>query len=124
MPYIFIGMGMYIYMSKLRTILKIIHFIIGKLYILNFYVFLLLYNYSCPHFSPLLSPALPTPTSHIQSSSPSPLSSSMGPLCMFPDDPSPYLPHYPPPHSTLFTVSLFFISMSLGIFCLLVCFVD
>ena len=31
-------------------------------------LFLLLFNYSCPHFPPLLFSALPTLTSHIQSS--------------------------------------------------------
>ena len=36
--------------------------------LLYFLKFLLLFNYSCPHFPPLLSPALPTSTSHIQSS--------------------------------------------------------
>ena len=71
--------------------------------------------------SPLLSPDLPTPTSHIQSS-PTPLSLSMGPLYMFLDDPSPSLPCYPSSSSPLVTVSLSFISMSLVLFCLLVCF--
>ena len=32
------------------------------------FFFLLLFNYSCPIVPPLLSPALPTPASHIQSS--------------------------------------------------------
>ena len=35
-----------------------------------FFHFLLSFNYSCPHFLPLLSPDLPTSTSHIQSSPP------------------------------------------------------
>ena len=36
----------------------------------------------------------------------------------------PSYPHYPLPASPLVTVSLFFISMSLVLFCLLVCFAD
>ena len=52
------------------------------------------------------------------------LALSMGPLYMFLDDPSPSFPHYPSLPSPLVTVSLFFISMSLVIFYLLVCFVD
>ena len=87
--------------------------------------FLLLFNYSCPHFTPptqLLSSALPSPISHIQSF-PSLLFLSMGPLYMFLDDPSPSLPSYPPLPSPQVTFSLFFISMSLVLFCLLVCFV-
>ena len=35
-----------------------------------------------------------------------------------------YFPHYPSSPSPLVTISLFFISMSLFIFCLLICFVD
>ena len=76
-----------------------------------------------PIFPSLLSPALPTPTSYIQFSPPL-LSLSMGPLYIFLDDPASSFPHYPTPASLLVTVSLFFISMSLVLFCLLVCFVD
>ena len=83
---------------------------------------LLLCNYSCPHFPPLLSPALPTTTSHIQSSS-HPVSLSMGPLYTFLDNPSPSLPRYLS-HPSFQLVSLFFISMSLVIFCLLICSID
>ena len=36
-------------------------------YFILFFCLFLLFNYSCPHFPPLLSPALPTLTSHIQS---------------------------------------------------------
>ena len=80
-------------------------------------VFLLLFKYSCPHFSPITFhlPAHP----HLP-----PLSLSVGPLYMFLDDPSPSFPHYSPTSSLLVTVSFFFISMSLVPFCLLVCFVD
>ena len=49
---------------------------------------------------------------------------SMCPLYMFLDDLSPSFLCYTPSTSPLFTVSLFFISMFLVIFCLLVCFVD
>ena len=66
---------------------------------------------------PLLSPRWPTPTSHPQSDTPWAL--SMGPLYMFLDNASPSFCHYPPPFSPLVTVSLFFITMSLVIFCLL-----
>ena len=52
---------------------------------------------------PLLCPALPNPTSHIQSFPL--LSFSRGALYMFLDDPSPSLPHYPP--SPLVTVTFF-----------------
>ena len=53
-----------------------------------------------PIFLPLLSSALLTPTSHIQSSS-LPLSLSMGPLYMFHDDPS----------STFLIISLWLLSV-------------
>ena len=46
------------------------------------FIFLLLFNYSCPYFSPLLFPTLPIPTSHIQSS-PNQLYLSMS-LCTCP----------------------------------------
>ena len=84
--------------------------------------FLLLCNYSCPHFPPLLSTSLPTPTSHIQSS-PTLLSLSMGPLYKFLDLTLLLLCPIIPP-SPLVTVSLFFISRSLVLFCSLFCFVD
>ena len=52
-----------------------------------------------------------------------PLVFSLCPLCMFIDDPSPILLHYYTPPILLVTLSLFFISMSLVMFCLLVCLV-
>ena len=73
-------------------------------------------------FPPPLSSTPPTPTSHLQSF-PS-LTLSMGPLYMFLDDPFPSFPCYLPLRSLLVTVHLFFISMSLVIFSLLVCMVD
>ena len=48
------------------------------------------------------------------------LALSMCPLYMFLDGPSPIIPNYPSPPSSLLTVSLFIISMSLVVFCLLV----
>ena len=75
-------------------------------------------NTVVPHFSPLLSLALP-PQSIL-----TPLSMPMDPLYMFLDLPL-HLPScYTPPPSPLVTVSLFFISMPLVIFCSFVCFVD
>ena len=71
-----------------------------------FVCFLLLCNYSCPHFPPITLPILPTPTSHIQLS-PIPLSSSMGPLYMFLDDLLPSFSYYPPPLWLLSICSLF-----------------
>ena len=71
---------------------------------------------------PPLSPVPPTTTSHPQSFPL--LALFMCPLYEFLDDPSPSFPHYFPPSSPLVTVSLFFISTSLVLFCLLVCFVD
>ena len=97
----------------------LIFFNLGKL--LFFYHFLLLFEYSCLYFPTTISPAPPTPTSHPQSYHP--LALSVGPLYMFLDDPFPSFPCYLPPPSPLVTVSLFFISVSLVIFCLLVCFV-
>ena len=77
---------------------------------------LLLFNYSYPHFPPLLFRTLPNPTVHIQSSPFPLLSLSMGPLDMFLDDLSPSLSHYPSLPSLLVTVNFFFISMSLVLF--------
>ena len=68
---------------------------------------------------------LPWPNHHhLPISNLSPLVLSMGPLHLFFDDSFPSFPHYIPPTYPLVTVSLFFISMSLVIFFLLVCFVD
>ena len=73
-------------------------------------------------FPPPLCPSPPTTNSHPQYF-PS-LDLSMGPLYMFVHDPSTSFSCYPPNPSLLITVSLFFISTSLVIFCLLICFVD
>ena len=81
-------------------------------------IFLLLFKYSCLHFP---HTTLPHP-SHPQFYPP--LVLSIGPLYLFLDDPSASFPHFLPPPYPLVTVSLFFISMSLVLFCLLVCFVD
>ena len=92
--------------------------IFTKLLFISFCFFKFLFKYSCLHFPVTLSPTPPNPTSHPQSFSPSAL--SMGPLYMFLDDLSLSFPHYLFPLSPLITVSLFFISMSLVLFCLLV----
>ena len=67
------------------------------------------------------SPPQPSPPPTLE---PTPLALSMCPLYMFLDGLSPILPHYPSPPSLLVTVSLYFILMSLVVFCSLVCFVD
>ena len=69
--------------DKIITITIIIFYVLGPVYST------LLEIFSCgsvtvvPIFPPLLSPVLPTPTSHIQFSLPHPLSLSMGALYMF-----------------------------------------
>ena len=73
-------------------------------------------------FSPITLPALATPTSHSQSFPQSSL--SMGPSYTFLDLSFPSFPHYLSPPTPLVTVSLFLTSMSLVLFCSLVCFVD
>ena len=85
------------------------------------YHFVLLFTYSCLHFPATTFTPPPIPTSHPQSYPP--LALSMDPLYMFLDDSFPSFPHYYLPPS-LVTVSLFFISVSVILFCLLVCFVD
>ena len=79
--------------------------------------FFFLLSHLCPCCSPLPpSPQTPQSTS-------TPLSVPMSPLCGFLDLPLP-LPHCPPPPSPLVTVSLFFICMSLVLFCSFACFGD
>ena len=84
--------------------------------------FCMLFKYSCLQF----------PHHH----SPHPSHPHFPPLILFlfgfvhvsfihvPDNPSPFSPHHPSSPSPLVTVSLFLISMSLVILCLLICFVD
>ena len=84
---------------------------------------LLLFSYSCPHLSHM---ALPCPT-HPSTSpfNPHPIVFVHGSSIHVPGlDPSPSFPNCLSSPSPLVTVSLFFISMSLFLFCLLVCFVD
>ena len=69
---------------------------VGTIQYKFFFHFFLSFNYSCPHFPPLLSPALPTPTCHIQSSHPSPVVLVHGGHVLW-FDPSPSFPHYPLP---------------------------
>ena len=85
----------------------------------SFYFYLLLFSYSCPTFPPLLTPTMSprVPQSIPLSSVP------MNPLFMFLCLPLPLLSHYPPLPSSLVTINLLFISKSLVLFCLFVCFV-
>ena len=91
------------------------------LYLLNVF-FLLLFKHSGLHFPATTFPHLSH--YHLPPSILPSLALSMGPLYMFLDDPFPSFPCYLPLRSLLVTVHLFFISMSLVIFSLLVCFVD
>ena len=72
------------------------------------------------HFSLLLSPVPPPHHSPLSLSIPTPLSMSMSPLYTFLDLPRPLFSCYLPPRPALVTISLFFISVSLGLFCLFV----
>ncbi|KAF6090797.1 hypothetical protein HJG60_012185 [Phyllostomus discolor] len=85
---------------------------------LNF--FLLLFKYNCLHFHPTMPPTPPISASH-PLTHPLWLSPCVLHMCslMVP----PIIPYYPSPSSSLITVRLFFISMSVVVFCLLVCFV-
>ena len=103
---------------------------IFKIYLFNLF-FIMLFIFSVvqlqlslypPYYSPLPYRS-PTSDSH-SSLSPNPLSVSMGPLYMFLDLTLPLLCPVIPLPSPLLTVSLFFISMSLVLFSLLLCFVD
>ena len=93
--------------------------LLKNLYIFIFIVVQVQLSSFCPHHFPWLHPC-PPPT---PDSTP-PLALSMGPLYMFLDDPSSFVTRYPSPSFPLVTISLFFISMSLVIFYLLVWFVD
>ena len=72
-------------------------------------------------FSSLLTPILPPP---LPQSIPPIVSAHKGSICVMLLAPSLSSPCHPPRYSPLVTVSLFFISISLAIFSLLVCFVD
>ena len=78
-------------------------------------------SYNCPHFPPPLSPTPLTPTSHAQSYPHNGFFN--GSFILVPWWPFPFFPLSSSP-TPLVTVSLFFISMSLVIFGLFVCFVD
>ena len=82
--------------------------------------FKLMFTYSCLHFPPMTPPTPAIPTSHPWPYSP--LALSMCPFYMLLDKPSSVISYYPSPLSSMVTVSLFFISMSLVEFCLLVFF--
>ena len=83
--------------------------------------FLLLFKYSCLHSPPTTPPTPAIPSSHSRSYLPLALSVSLN---MFLDGPSLFSPYYPSPISSLVTVGVFLISVSLVVFCWLVCFVD
>ena len=87
-----------------------------------FIIYLLLFKYICLHFHPSKVPHPTYPC--LPPSNLPPLALSMSPLYIILYDPFPSFLCYLPPPTPLVTVSLFFISMSLVIFCLLVCFVD
>ena len=102
-----------------NTLIKTnLHFGYNCIYFILFYI--LLFNYTCPNFSPVVLLASPTPCSHSQSP----------PCCLCPwvicicyltrHFPCfPFLSSYPLP---LVTVSLFLVSMPLVLFCSFVCF--
>ena len=83
---------------------------------------LLLFKYSCLHFPP--TTALHPTHPHLPPSNLPPLALSMCPSYVFLDGSSHTSPSYPPPPLSLVSISQFFISMSLVVFCLLVCFAD
>ena len=92
------------------------------------YNFILNYFYCCsmtvvPIYPPLLFPALSTPTSHLQSSSQ--VLCPWGPLYMFLNLTFPlFYPIISLSPIPLVIVSFFFISMTMVLFCSLVCSVD
>ena len=111
------------FMPRLRAI-SLIHFYNFDISMTFFFFFYCCSTTVVPIFPSPLSPVPPTPTSHIQSS-PHPVVFVYGSFIHVPWlAPSSSLPCDPPPPSPLVTVSLFFISMSLVLFWLLVCFVD
>ena len=83
--------------------------------------YLLLFSYSCPTFFPIAFPFPIPPHSHSQSPHCPCLWALY--LCSF-ACPFPFFPLLPTPLSPLVTVSLFFISKSIVLFCSFVCFVD
>ena len=85
-------------------------------------IFLLLFKYSCLHFPPTTPPNPRHP--HLPPSIVPPFGVAHVSFIHVPDNPSPPFPPLSPPTSPLATVSLFLISMSLVIVCLLCCFVD
>ena len=84
--------------------------------------FLLLFSYSCPNFPLLLSPT--SPNTHAHSQSPPCGLCPWAPYTCSLTQPFPFFFHHLPLPSSLVTVSLFFISMFLVLFCSFVCFID
>ena len=113
---------------KVRNIFKHINMLVQHTQSKNIFVLILFlfFSYCCSStivsiFPPLLYPTPPTP----------PPTLNPTPLCLCPWVlytcslmTYPFFPPYLPLPSPLVTVSLFFISVSLIIFCLLVCFID
>ena len=90
---------------------------LASLFPIQFF-FLLLFKYSCLNLHPTMTPAPPIPASTLE---PTPFGFVH---VSFIHVPRRAFPYYPSPASSLVSVRLFFISMSLVVFCLLVCFVD
>ena len=86
-------------------------------------IILLLFKYTCLHLPPLTTHPHPLSHPHLPPLIPLPLGFVHVSFIVVPENPS-LLPPLSPPTSPLVTVSLFLISMSLVIFCLLVYFVD
>ena len=90
---------------------------------INYFFFFYCYSSTVVSiFSPYACPPRPTHPHLLPSNLPT-LALSMC-LYVFLDGTSLIIPYYPSPPSSLVTVSLLFISVSLIVFCLLVCFVD
>ena len=81
-----------------------------------YYIFLLLFKYSCLHFPPPLPQPHPSPSHPL---SYAPLALSMCPLCMLFAELSPFLPHYPLPLSSGYCQ--FVLNFNVSGYILLVC---
>ena len=108
--------------NQCHMIWVVLDYVFHLLYYLPFiyFIFVLLFKYSCLHFHPTMA-TCPTHPCLPPLNLPS-LTLSICLLYMFLDGHIRVIPYYPSPPSSLVTVSLFFILMSLIVFCLLVCF--